>query len=91
MQMELRNEGPEELLKNQDSSELHSPVNLHLKQLRVKYLYPDDIAATCIEAKTRTNLPEMIRGVFVLVLNVRLIESGTKNCYTGGEASRKLN
>ena len=60
MQMELRNEGPEELLKNQDSSELHSPVNIHLKQLRVKYLYPDDIAATCIEAKTRTNLPEMI-------------------------------
>ena len=35
----------------QDSSELHSLVNLHLKQLRVKYLYPDDIAAPCIESK----------------------------------------
>ena len=43
----------------QDSSELHSLVNLHLKQLRVKYLYPDDIAAPCIESKTRTNFPEM--------------------------------
>ena len=32
----------------------------------------------------------LMRGVCVLVLNVQLTESGTKNCYRGGEASRKL-